>query len=123
MSDAEAVARLKAAMWKRKFVLMVRNVIDGSKIPAQQLAHYQWIIAQEKAGKVFLSGPVFDADGKPLGGMTVLATEDMAAAAVLAATDPFISSGAMGFELRIWQINEGRISLSVDLSDMAGAVP
>lgn len=120
MSDAEEVSKLKQAMWQKRFVIMARRVVRPDLIPANQLAHYRWVIEQEKAGRIFLSGPVFDAGGQPLGGMTLLAVTDLEEAAALAETDPFITSGAMSYELRIWQLNEGRITVTVDLSDMTG---
>jgi Uncharacterized protein conserved in bacteria len=120
MTDAAEVARLKAGMWKMRFVLMQRRVEQPALIPANQLAHYRWIIAQEKAGLVVLSGPVFDADERPLGGMTLLNLSDLEAARALGDSDPFIASGAMSYSLAIWQLNEGRLTLSVDLSDLTG---
>ncbi|MCB1390562.1 MAG: hypothetical protein KDK12_15690 [Rhodobacteraceae bacterium] len=118
MSDE--VARLKAAMWRMRFVLMQRRVENPSLIPPNQLAHYRWIIAQEKAGRVVLSGPVYDGDERPLGGMTLFNLADLDAARALGESDPFIVSGAMSYTLAIWQLNEGRLTLSVDLSDMTG---
>lgn len=120
MSDEAEVERLKAAMWRMRFVLMQRQVVNPALLAANQLAHYRWIIALEKAGKVVLSGPVYDADARPQGGMTLFNLSDLEAARVLGDTDPFIASGAMSYNLSIWQLNEGRLSLSVDLSDLTG---
>ncbi len=120
MSDLAEVARLKAAMWQMRFVLMQRRVLDPAQIAPHQLAHYKWMIAQEKSGHIVLSGPVFDEAGAAVGGMTLFALSDLVAVRALAESDPFIASGAMGFELRVWQLNEGRLTLSVDLSDLTG---
>ena len=69
------VERLKAAMIKRSFFVMFRRVVAPERLQPVLLDHYRWIIALEKQGSVFASGPLF------------------------------------------WQVNEGRLSVSVDFSD------
>jgi hypothetical protein len=111
------VERLKERMLKRSFFVMFRQLLDPSKLPDQMLAHYQWIIGLEKRGLVFASGPLFKPDGAAGVGMTVFRVSDFKEAAALAGSDPFCISGATSYELKRWQINEGRVSLSMDFSD------
>ncbi len=116
-AEQEEIARLKSRMLKKSYFVMFRNVTDRRKLPGAMLAHYRWIIALEKAGKVFASGPLFQADGSPGVGMTVFRVDTLEEATALAVADPFCSSGAAGFEINRWQVNEGRICITVDLSD------
>jgi uncharacterized protein len=116
-NDAAEIERLKSSMMKLGFFVMTRRLVDASRLDDVMLNHYRWIIAQEKAGRVFASGPLFNADGSKGPGMSVLRAADFAEADRLAASDPFVSSGVMAYELARWQVNEGRITVSVDLSD------
>ena len=120
-SPGDEIARLKASMWKREFYVMTRRIVDASKLAPNALAHYRWIIGLEKQGLVMASGPLFERDGKQGVGMTIFRAKSFEEAEAHAARDPFVSSGGAEFELRRWQINEGRISLTIDFSDMTGA--
>ena len=117
MTDGEEIERLKARMIMRSFFVMFRTIVDPSKMQPALLAHYRWIIDLEQQGLVFASGPLFAEEGKPGVGMTIFRVRDEAAAAALGAGDPFVTGGGATFEIRRWQINEGRVTISVDFSD------
>jgi uncharacterized protein len=116
-ADQQEIARLKSRMLMKSYYVMLRRVVDREKLAGAALAHYRWIIGLEKEGHVFLSGPLFDAAGGPGVGMTVFRAGDFDEAATLAAGDPFCTSGGAVYELKRWQLNEGRIAVHVDLSD------
>lgn len=118
-SDAAEVERLKAQMIQRSFFVMFRHIVAPERLKAVMLAHYRWIIDLEKQGRVFASGPVFAADGSPGVGMTVFRVDDFETAQRLAASDPFCTSGAAEFEIKRWQINEGRVTVAIDFSDQS----
>lgn len=115
--SANEVARLKGLMLKKIFYIMRRKIIDPQKLPSVMLDHYQWIIGLEKQGVIFASGPVTERDGRPGVGMTVFKVGSFEEAERLAATDPFCLSGAAEFDIACWQVNEGRMSVTVDFSD------
>ncbi|WP_052402841.1 YciI family protein [Muricoccus aerilatus] len=117
MTDTEEIAALKARMAKKRYFMMRRQVRDPSRIGLVLLAHYRWIIEMEKRDSILLSGPLSDRQGGAGVGMTILRTETWEEAERIAASDPFCTSGAMTFEIMAWQVNEGRLKLSVDLSD------
>ena len=98
---------------------MFREVIDPTALRPLMLDHYRWIIALEKEGLVFGSGPLFKADGSQGVGMTIFRAPDQVAAAAMAALDPFVSGGAASFTIERWQVNEGRITMSIDFSDQS----
>jgi uncharacterized protein len=116
-SDQEEIVRLKSRMIMKSYYVMFRRVVDRTKLSAVLLAHYQWIIGLEKMGLVLASGPLFEADGGPGVGMTVFRAANFEEATALAQGDPFCESGAATFEIMRWQLNEGRIHVSIDLSD------
>ena len=110
---------LKDRMWQRSYYVMFRKVKDPSLIENAMLEHYRWIIDLEKQNKVFASGPLFDESGKQGVGMTVFRTDDWDEAKTLAAGDPFVTCGAMEFSMQRWQVNEGRVNISIDFSDQS----
>ena len=118
-ADMAEVARLKSGMLRKSYWVMMRDIVDPSRLPALMLAHYRWIIALEKEGRVLGSGPLFAADGRQGVGMTIFRADDVDAAAAMAAGDPFVSGGAATFTMQRWQVNEGRITLSLDFSDQS----
>lgn len=115
--EAEEIERLKSRMIMRSFYVMFRTIVDPTRIQAAMLDHYRWIIDLEKQGLVFASGPLFAEEGRPGVGMTIFRVADGAAADALAAGDPFVLSGGATFEIKRWQINEGRVTIAVDFSD------
>jgi hypothetical protein len=118
MTDEQTeVQALKDKMWQRSYYVMFRTVIDPSLIPDVMLEHYKWMIAMEKQNKVFASGPLFDKSNKKGVGMSVLRADSWEEAEQLARGDPFVTSGAMEFSIQRWQVNEGRINVSIDFSD------
>ena len=115
--DTEEIERLKARMIMRSFHVMFRTIVDPTKMPPAMLDHYRWIIDLEKRGLVFASGPLFAEEGMPGVGMTIFRVADRAAAEALAAADPFVAGGGATFEIKRWQINEGRVTIAIDFSD------
>jgi uncharacterized protein YciI len=108
---------LMQKMWKKDYYVMFRTVIDAGAIPGVLPQHFGWMIDLEKQNKVFASGPLYDKLGTQLAGLTVFRADTFEEAEELAAGDPFVTSGAVNFELRRWQVNEGRINVSIDFSD------
>ena len=111
------VEKLKAKMLKKSYYAMFRTIEDPSRLPPAMLEHYQWIIGLEKANLVLASGPLFRKDGSQGVGMTIFRADDFEHAESLAIQDPFVSAGAVSFDIQRWQINEGRVNVSIDFSD------
>jgi uncharacterized protein YciI len=118
-TDQEEIERLKSRMLMKSYYVMFRSVLDRSKLSGAALDHYRWIIALEKQGRVFASGPLFEADGSQGAGMTVLRANSAEEACALAAGDPFCIAGGVDFVIRRWQLNEGRLQFHLDLSDQS----
>lgn len=118
-TDKEEIERLKSRMLKKSYYVMFRSIVDRGKLAGAALAHYHWIIALEKQGQVFASGPLFEADGSQGAGMTVFRADSADEASALAAGDPFCIAGGVDFVIRRWQLNEGRLEFHLDLSDQS----
>jgi uncharacterized protein len=111
-------AVLLARSAKLKLFVMLRRTVRPEMLPERLSDHLQWIIAQEKEGRIFLSGPITSrTDATPLDGLTIIRAADLSEAEALASQDPFIQSGIVAFEMREWTVNEGALPLVVTLSD------
>jgi len=111
------VELLKSKMLMKSYFVMFRRIVAREKLNAVMLDHYKWVIDLEKRNLILASGPVYQRDGGPGVGMTVFKVADWESAHALAETDPFCLAGAAEFDVCRWQINEGRISLTIDFSD------
>lgn len=119
MAFTETADGLLERMLKRRlFVVHSRLVGAPGSLQAHLVEHLEHQIAMEKRGVLFAAGPYLDNDGAPTGdGLIILRASDGADAERIAASDPFHRHGVRTFEVRPWQLNEGRIGVSVDLSD------
>jgi hypothetical protein len=67
--------------------------------------------------QVFLSGP-FVTEGQLVGeGMTVLHASSAEEAARFMENEPFIKRGLRRFELKVWELREGTVSIRTKLSE------
>lgn len=117
----ERVAELTRKMMRKKlFVLISKPAAPPEKLKPFLSAHLEYMIALEKRGLVFASGPTADPghQGPPSGeGLTVLRARDANEAKALAEADPFFVAGLRSYELKEWTLMEGSLSLRVNLSD------
>jgi uncharacterized protein len=115
-------AILLARAAKLKLFVMLRRVLKPELLAKNLGAHLRWLIAREKEGVVFMSGPVAPRDGvTTLSGLTLIRARTIEEAETLAQNDPFIKLGIFAFEMREWTVNEGGFSLFVSLSDSSVA--
>ena len=119
MFFAERVAGLMHKMLRKKlYVLISKPLVPPEQLAPFLLAHLEYMIALEKRGVVFASGPLADGEGPPTGhGLTVLRAKDAKEARELAEGDPFFVNGLRTFELKEWTIMEGTLGVRVNLSD------
>jgi uncharacterized protein YciI len=126
MTDTnDRIAALTARMLKKKLYDVLSMPLDGGgdKLPMHQPAHLEYMIANEKKGIVFASGPLSEADGTQRGrGLTVLRAASVEEARAIAAQDPFVINGVRTFELREWTVMEGSFGVTVNFSDQSMTV-
>jgi len=117
----ERIAELTQRMLRRKFyAVLSQPSATPEKLKALLPAHLEYMIALEKRGVLFASGPLADGEGPPSGaGLTILRVANMREARELAEADPFVSGGLRTFELKEWTVMEGSLGLRVNLSDQS----
>jgi uncharacterized protein len=121
MTVDERIAALTQRMLRRKFyAVLSKPSPTPEKLKALLPAHLEYMIALEKRGVLFASGPLSDGEGPPSGaGLTVLRVASAQEARAIAEADPFVSNGLRTFELKEWTIMEGTLGLRVNLSDQS----
>lgn len=121
MSLDERIAELTGKMWRQKFyAVLSKPSPTPEKLKALLPAHLEYMIALEKRGVLFASGPLADGAGPPDGaGLTVLRVKSAVEARAIAEADPFVASGLRSFDLKEWTIMEGSLGLRVNLSDQS----
>ncbi len=98
--------------------VMIRRIADRDRMATLRNDHLAWMIAQEKAGLVVMSGPLEPVDAATsIDGLTLIRAASADQASELASRDPYIIGGAMTFELRTWTVVEGCLPLTLTLSD------
>ncbi len=124
MNVDERIAELTQKMLRRKlYVILSQPSATPEKLKALLPAHLEYMIALEKRGVLFASGPLADGEGPPSGaGLTILRAASAQEARALADADPFVASGLRTFDLNEWSVLEGTLGLRFNLSDQSAEV-
>jgi uncharacterized protein YciI len=90
--------------------------IDSEATQAALAEHVEYLRELERTGVMFMGGPFrapdYDWDGS---GMIVVRAKSLAEAREIADRDPLAVHGQRTCEVRGWQLNEGRLVLTIDL--------
>jgi uncharacterized protein YciI len=114
MALDEEIATLTRGMLRKKlYVVLSRG--KGADLKPHLPDHLRYMIALEKEGKLFASGP-FDM-GTSGDGMTILRVESAEEAGAIAERDPFVVNRIRTFEIREWTLMEGSFGINVNFSD------
>ena len=111
--DEEIAALTRGMLRKKLYVVLSRG--KGADLKAHLPAHLRYMIALEKDGKLFASGP-FDM-GTSGDGMTILRADTAEEARAIAERDPFVVNKIRTFEIREWTLMEGSFGVNVNFSD------
>jgi uncharacterized protein YciI len=113
-----------AKMLNLKLVVMLREPTRKQMLDDDLIEHLEWMIAREKEGLVFASGPfiTFGAPPGTSGGLTILRVSGLEQAREIAETDPLVARGVITYQLREWLLMEGGITVKVSFSDGAASV-
>jgi uncharacterized protein YciI len=117
MSDLmdEIQQLIKPNLRKRLYVAFSYPVAPIEEIVPHIPEHLRYMMEFED--RVFLSGP-FITEGHLVGeGMTVLHASSAEEAARFMENEPFIKRGLRRFELKVWELREGTVSIRTKLSD------
>jgi uncharacterized protein YciI len=121
VSDLEraTVAELLARMTSKELFLIESAPLASFEALEPFLRdHLLYIIGLEKAGVLFASGPLTNRDNAMTGaGITIVRADSFEDAEQIAQGDPFVHAGLRQPTVHKWTMNEGRITISLDLSD------
>lgn len=115
----ETMKELTAKMYGKKFwVAITKAVKPRDEVMKHIEPHLRHQIRIEKEGIMFGAGPLTGPGVEPgsLGLIVIRAGSEEEARRIFDA-DPLHASGARTYDLYQWTMNEGRINISVDLSD------
>jgi uncharacterized protein len=120
-SPQARIAALTQRMLRKKFfVVFSTATASPAEIEDVLPLHLEYMIALEKKGVVFASGPLTGAGDAPRGnGMTVLRAASAEEARAIAEADPLFTRGLRSFEIREWTVMEGSLALKVNFSDQS----
>jgi uncharacterized protein YciI len=121
VSGEERIRQLTQRMLRKKlYVVLSKGAASPEQIAEILPDHLEYMIGLEKQGALFASGPLTAAAGQAAGdGLTILRAENVAAARMLAETDPFVVNKLRSFEVREWTVMEGSFGLTVNFSDQS----
>jgi hypothetical protein len=117
MNSLERVEELLALMLKKTlFVAISRVAAPASAIEPFVAEYLAYMNALEVDGLLWASGPFIE-EGVLVGdGLTILSTNTIEGARRVMEEEPLIKRGLRSFELRKWELREGRIDISLRVS-------
>jgi uncharacterized protein len=112
-----AVAELLAPMLRKTLLVALnRAVAPASEIAPFVADHLVYMNKLEADGLLWASGPFIE-EGVLVGdGLTILSTSTIEQAENLMKQEPLIKRGLRKFELRKWELREGRMTVTLDAS-------
>ncbi len=120
-STQERIRELTQRMLRKKlYVILSKGGATPEQIGAVLPQHLDYMIALEKKGVLFASGPLTAAEGMPVGdGLTILRAGSAEEARAIAAADPFVTNKLRTFEVREWTVMEGSLGVKINFSDQS----
>lgn len=105
---------------KQLYVVLTTPVQGLDPVLENLEEHLKFQVGLERRGLMFAAGPFWDDDETHWSGdgMVIIRAESLAAARAIAAEDPMHKSGARRFVVRPWLLNEGTLTLRLNLSEM-----
>jgi uncharacterized protein len=113
----EKVSELLKPMLKRRFfVALSKAVVAPEDMLAYVPEHLAYMNRMESEGNIFASGP-FIQEGVLVGdGLTILQTNTIEEARAIMQAEPLIKRGLREFDLRLWELREGRMTITLNAS-------
>ncbi len=112
-----AVAELLAPMLKKTLFVAINHVAaQGSEIEPFVGDHLAYMNALEADGRPWASGPFIQEGVLVGGGLTILSTATIEEARKAMEEEPLIKRGLRTFDLRKWELREGRMTITLHAS-------
>jgi uncharacterized protein YciI len=114
--DDKIAELLKPMLKKRLFVALSKAVAKPEQMLPFVAEHLKYMNQLENQGKLFASGP-FIQEGVLVGdGLPILQTSTSEEAQALMSAEPLIKRGLREFDLRPWELREGRMMITLNSS-------
>jgi len=113
------IAELTKGMLRLK-LFVIFSYGKGLDLKPYLADHLSYMIALEREGKLFASGPF--GDGTRGDGMTIVLAADAEEARALALRDPFVINGIRTFKIECWTVMEGSLGVTLNFSDRSAQI-
>lgn len=117
-NDYKSEAKARGSLAFELYAVHSTPAGDPAAVKANLPDHLAYQGAQEARGALFLAGPMSDETGDQMEGvgLIIYRAASLEEAREIAENDPMHKSGARTFAIRRWMVNEGALTLSVQLS-------
>lgn len=114
----------KGMLQKQLFVVFTTPTNGMGPVMENIEEHLNFQVSLEQKGIMLGAGPFWADDEHTWNGegMVIIRADSLEHAREIAASDPMHSSGARGFTVRPWLLNEGRITVEINFSTGRHAV-
>jgi uncharacterized protein YciI len=119
------VMKASSGMLQKQLYAVFTTPTGGIEpILAQLEEHLAYQVALEKEGILHAAGPMWSDDEQRWegDGLVVLRAASRADAIAIAERDPMHRSGARSFTVRPWMVNEGTMTLRLDMSSQTFSI-
>jgi len=113
------IAELTKGMLRLK-LFVIFSYGKGLDLKPYLAEHLSYMIALEREGKLFASGPF--GDGTRGDGMTIVRAADAEEARALALRDPFVINGIRTFKIERRTVMEGSLGVTLNFSDRSAQI-
>jgi uncharacterized protein len=114
----DKIGALLAPMLKQRLFVALSTAQGSAEQMLPHVAeHLEYMNNLEEKGVLFASGP-FIQPGVLVGdGLTILQADTFEEAQALMENEPLVKLGFRTFDLRLWELREGQISVTLNLSE------
>jgi hypothetical protein len=116
-ASQEIIAALLAPMLKQRLFVAVSTAnATAEQIFPHVADHLEYMNGLEAQGLLFGSGPFIEPGVLVGDGLTILQTDTIEEARTLMENEPLVKLGLRTFDLRLWELREGQIRVTLNLS-------
>jgi uncharacterized protein len=113
----EKIATLLAPMLRQRlFVALSTARASAEQMLPHVAEHLEYMNSLEEKGLLFASGPFIEPGVLVGDGLTILQADTFEEAQALMDDEPLIKLGFRTFDLRPWELREGQISVTLNVS-------
>jgi uncharacterized protein YciI len=111
---------IQSNLRKKLYVAFSYPVASQKEMLARVPEHLTYM--EQHEDKIFLSGPFMKEGALVDQGMTILHTDNQEQAAEFMRNEPLIKHSLRRFELRLWEIREGTLSVRISAAKSQGSL-